>query len=655
MKMTLGIRLAGGIVAALFVVPVHAVGPTFRADWVFSGSSLQGLQTLGQADWTAKDGIITGTPKQSGGGWLMLDKSFQDVAVYANVHCVGACKSGFLFRAEKLPNGSMKGIYLSLTPGDLASYAVTLDGQGKETSRTKLPQAESENRRVAPQAGTTSTYTVLPFAAGADLPATMQRPMGAYRLGAWNQVEVILHEDAVTPSFNGGGLRVGEGAAAAGVTTNAQGKYGPVAIYVGGTDSLEVKDLRYKDLNLLAGDPEYVSPAFEMKHLDSLYYSWTAAAADVNHDGIPDIIAGPYYWLGPDYKVRGEIYTPVSYNPTSQYPLTSMVNLAYDYNGDGWPDVLVMSGNAGNGVGTLYVNPRGEGRHWDQYVVLPHVGNEETLLKDIDGDGKPEIIHSFENCLAFSKPDPANPTGPWITTKISEPGPWGANIGHGLGVGDINSDGRMDFINAYGWWEQPAKGSRQTLWTYHPQAFGRWGASQGGAGGAELAVYDVNGDGLVDVVGPVEGHGYGLAWWEQRRDNGKITFVTHMIMDNFMTENAGGVTFSEPHAAAFADMNGDGILDMITGKRSMSHFGYTDPDPFGPAVLYVYTVVRDPKVPGGAKFAPSLIHNRSGVGSHLVVSDLDGDGRPDIVTSGIFGTFVFLNKGVGNGKVAVAK
>jgi hypothetical protein len=327
-----------------------------------------------------------------------------------------------------------------------------------------------------------------------------------------------------------------------------------------------------------------------------------------------------------------------------------MVSLAYDFTGDGWPDILIMSGNAGNGTGTLYVNPKGEDRHWDHYVVLPHVGNEETLMKDIDGDGKPEIIQAFENQLAYSKPDPANPTGPWKTTIISEPGPWGANIGHGLGVGDINGDGRMDFINCYGWWEQPPAGT-PGLWKYHPQAFGRWGASQGGAGGAELAVYDVNGDGLMDVVGPMEGHGYGLAWWEQKRDaSGNISFVTHIIMDNFLTKNAGDVTFSEPHAAAFADLNGDGLLDMVTGKRSMSHFGYTDPDPFGPAVLYAYKLVRNSKAPGGAEFIPEEIHNRSGVGSHMVVADLNGDGKPDIVTSTIYGTFVFWNEEKAVGK-----
>lgn len=82
--------------------------------------------------------------------------------------------------------------------------------------------------------------------------------------------------------------------------------------------------------------------------------------------------------------------------------------------------------------------------------------------------------------------------------------------------------------------------------------------------------------------------------------------------------------FTEPHATAFADMDGDGIPDLITGKRAMSHlFGYTDPDPFGPPVLYVYRTVRNPKAPGGAEFVPELTHKRSGVGSNFEVADFE--------------------------------
>ena len=46
---------------------------------------------------------------------------------------------------------------------------------------------------------------------------------------------------------------------------------------------------------------------------------------------------------------------------------------------------------------------------------------------------------------------------------------------------------------------------------------------------------------------------------------------------------------------------------------------------------------------GGAEFVPELIHNRSGVGSHLEAVDLNHDGAIDIITSTNRGTFIFWN------------
>jgi hypothetical protein len=109
--------------------------------------------------------------------------------------------------------------------------------------------------------------------------------------------------------------------------------------------------------------------------------------------------------------------------------------------------------------------------------------------------------------------------------------------------------------------------------------------------------------------------------------------------------NAGGVAFSEAHASRFADMTGDGVPDFLVGKRYWGHLeNYNGPDPYGPAVVYIYRTVRNPAAPGGAEFMPELVHNRSGVGSAFEVADLDGDGQPDIAVAGAYGTHVFLAK-----------
>ena len=83
-----------------------------------------------------------------------------------------------------------------------------------------------------------------------------------------------------------------------------------------------------------------------------------------------------------------------------------MVNFAYDFTGDGWPDILMVDQRPIY----LYVNPRGESRRWDRYNVVPQASTEIELMKDIDGDGKPEILFGGDGAMEYAKPDPADPT-----------------------------------------------------------------------------------------------------------------------------------------------------------------------------------------------------------------------------------------------------
>jgi hypothetical protein len=632
------------VTATMLVQPsLFAAARTFIPDATFTGSSLSTLHPLGDADWKANDGEIVGDPKSASGGWLILDKSYQDVALYTNFTCSNGCKTGILLRAEKTADGGMKGILISLSDGDLHPYRITLDSQGKELTREQLGSASNHRGDPAvhmypppPQDRFTPELASSTFALPPDIPAT--RPDGTLHKDGWNELEIIVDATQTKVLLNEGPI-----AALSGAAVPDAGNYGPIALYVGGSGEVQYKDISFKDLNINIIPKEYVSPNYHMQRLSDLYYSWSAAVGDINGDGIPDVATGALYYLGPDYTTTHEIFIPESYDPSSEYPRSCMVNFLYDFTGDGYPDQWCATGNNGNGPGVLYVNPgKDQNRRWDRYVVTPDVYIEETVLGDVYGDGKKEIVMGIPGgTIVVAAPDPSAPTKSWKLTPISEPGPWATNNPHGLGVGDINGDGRPDVVTAYGWFEQPPKGTKQ-LWKFHPYAFGRWGVTQGHAGGAEMGIYDVNGDGLPDVVTSLEAHGWGLAWFEQKRSaSGDISWVRHIIMDNFQTKNAGDVTFTEPHGATFADVDGDGIKDFIVGKRFMSHFGYNDPDPYGASVLYVYHVVRDPKAPGGARFVPELIHNRSGVGSHIVAADLKNDGTIDIITSAAHGAFIF--------------
>ena len=101
-------------------------------------------------------------------------------------------------------------------------------------------------------------------------------------------------------------------------------------------------------------------------------------------------------------------------------------------------------------------------------------------------------------------------------------------------------------------------------------------------------------------------------------------------------------SWSQAHAATLADLNGDGQLDLVTGKRYMAHNG-NDPGEKEPLGVYWYQYRKTPE--GSMEWIRHLIDygTRVGGGMQIPVRDLDGDGDPDIVFPGKSGLFLAEN------------
>ena len=201
----------------------------------------------------------------------------------------------------------------------------------------------------------------------------------------------------------------------------------------------------------------------------------------------------------------------------------------YDFNKDGWDDVLIY-GFPGMDA-SWYENPKktsDASLEWKRHKVFDVVDNESPTFADLTGDGKPEIVCSSNGVYGYATPDWSDTTKPW---KFHPSRPTTNIISSRMGLGWRREwrwkDGLAGEIRVVGATRLIQMATRfgnttpRRLCPPSPRAAPR------------CIAYDVNGDGLQDVVTSLAAHDFGLAWFEQlneKSETGEPAFKQHLIM-----------------------------------------------------------------------------------------------------------------------------
>ncbi len=352
-----------------------------------------------------------------------------------------------------------------------------------------------------------------------------------------------------------------------------------------------------------------VNITFQRTQLDTKFRSEGVAVGDFNHDGRLDIAAGSVYYAAPDWKLVSILEKPAEFDPHAYSE--SFCDFAVDVNDDGRTDLVVVDFP---GKQTWWFEqPEKTGTPWKRHEATPITNNESPSFLDIDGDGKRELLLGYEpgKYIGYAKPSAA---GPWKLTPVSTANAPGTDrFSHGIGAGDINGDGRTDILVTDGWWEAPAD-KAQTTWVFHPVKFSE--------PCAQMVVYDFDGDGDNDVLSS-SAHQVGIWWHEQKPDGWQTHLIdknisqTHSLcladingdkLPDFVTGKRwwahgpkGDVNPDEPAVVVWyelsrkdgkpvwtphvidtdsgvgtqfevADVNGDGLLDVVTANKKGAHY-----------------------------------------------------------------------------------
>ncbi|WP_345508111.1 S8 family serine peptidase [Terrabacter aeriphilus] len=330
------------------------------------------------------------------------------------------------------------------------------------------------------------------------------------------------------------------------------------------------------------------------------------ALGDVDGDGRGDVVAGltgtapggPAQLHVLRQKPAGGLGASVALATTGA-SLVRDLEVA-DVDGDGLRDVVVATD-----LGVQVFGQTPTHALAGPQVVADTAGATTVEVADLDGDGRADLVTSTAGEVAVLL---AQPDGSWVRSVIDATG--GADQ---LQVGDLDGDGRPDVAVSRGGALLVLRHTADGWASRAVPVPGDWGARG-------VAVADLDGNGRLDLAAVTGGNGPSarLLVWRQTADGA-------------LPASPGSTAVPDiPQPLEAADVTGDGRTDLVLG-----HGGWS-------TVSVVEQGANGALLPPSSSFADSPSqYDLSG----LVVGDVTGDGRADVVAASWDGLDLLTNAG----------
>lgn len=293
----------------------------------------------------------------------------------------------------------------------------------------------------------------------------------------------------------------------------------------------------------------------------------------------------------------------------------------HDVDGDG--DTDIVFGRDGTGAEIWWwENPSDSvepsSTEWDRHVIKSGGDDKHHDMEfgDVDGDGTDELVFWNQrpaNRLVVAE-IPADPTTPWPTTEVFSNG---AVESEGVAIADVDGDGIDDVVGAGLWFARQPDGSFEPHEIDADYAFSRTAVGQLIPGGRPEVVIDSG-----DAIGP-------LNWYEW--DSNTDAWIRHELLQ----------VSTYGHSLRLGDIDQDGNLDIFSAEMT---------SPFDTVVLAnPQSATRIFFGDGAGGFALQTV--AIGTDHHESrLADVDADGDLDIVGKryniDVPGIDVWLNDGI---------